>query len=178
MLTKRIFELEEKFMREGVEPHLRSYRVAQQLMADLGILSYRLDDPRVKEFLAAYGKLFPNAGKTGGWVGYGIAAVFDDVRKITVPYLLGKVAVHAHNLCGFDTHEQWAVWCRGDEQIATASAAAAFDALDFAYGVMDYSKPDPARDGSAFLETAKSNLEEISKSLPQSGNYQTLSQCI
>lgn len=174
----RIYALDEELLRADVPPHARGFKIASRLMKDAGFIGYRLDHPQFEAYLKAYNDLFPNADKTGQWVGFGIVASMDDVRMVTVPLIYGSPVIHVHELCGFKTHDEYAMWVRGRTEIADKTALAAFDALDFAYGVMDYHKANTANDGSAHLATALANLEEVAKRLPESGSYQTLAQCI
>lgn len=174
----KIMAMDEVLMREGIPPDQRAFVFAQRMMAEAGVISYPLSDARFEAYRQAFRSVFPNAEKTGGWIGYGLAASLDDVRQVTVPLVFGTTAIHVYSLCGFDSHDAWAVWVRGRPAIADQTTFAAFDAMDFAYGVMDYQPSSPDRDGSAFFATARSNLEEIAKRLPESGTYQTLSQNI
>ncbi|MDF0545447.1 MULTISPECIES: hypothetical protein [Sphingobium] len=156
-----LLRLDAEFAQEGVAMHARPMRAAMSILGS-GFVIGVLGNPEVDRITEAYLRLFPQTHQAWPGKGIGLAASVDTVRKVTVAVIFGTCAISVHKGLGFETHEDWVQWCRGDPAIAACSALAFADTYDLAYGVNP-----PAGAASAELwRMALSNLEDVANILP------------
>ena len=128
-----LYRLDAELAKKGVARHARSFHAAMEILGhEFAIGADR--NPQVDAIIPDYGRLFPDAVHSWPCKGIGLAASVDQVRKITVPVVFGTCNVAVHEGLGFNSHEQFASWCRLDQDIALKAAFAFADIFDLTYG--------------------------------------------
>lgn len=158
---KDLLRLDAEFAQAGVAMHARPLRAAMSLLGGSFVIGV-LGNPEVDRIVDAYHRLFPSVDQAWPGKGVGLAASIDTVRKVTVAVVFGTNTISVHEGLGFDTHDQWVRWCRGDPAIAACSAFAFADLYDLAYGV----NPSASAASSELWRMALSNLEDVANILP------------
>lgn len=158
---QELLRLDAEFARTDVAMHARPMRAAMEILGS-GFVIGVLGNPEVDRIQKAYRRLFPHVDVAWPGKGVGLAASVDTVRKVTVAVIFGTCQISVHKGLGFESHEEWVRWCRGDPAIAACSAFAFADIYDLAYGV------DPRADlpSSDLWRMALSNLEDVANILP------------
>lgn len=159
--TLRALDL--KYANEGVHMHQRPFRAATEILGAAFSMGAG-GNPEVQKIMAAYEAMIPEVNSSWPGMGIGLAAVVDQVRKVTVPVVFGERALEPWAALGFPSQEAWWSWCREDERLAAGTAFAFADLLDLTYGL------DDLKGGSgADLELwkmATSNLADAANNLP------------
>lgn len=137
-----IYRLDLELAKKGVSQHARAHHVAMEILGPEYVIGVG-GNPQVGEILADYARLFPNAKKTWPGMGTGLVASVDQVRKVTVPVVFGTCTVSIHGGLGFDSHPEFANWCRQDQDIALKAAFAFADIFDLTYGRDEVTGPSP-----------------------------------
>lgn len=156
-----ILRLDAEFAEAGIAMHARPMRAAMSLLGS-GFVIGTLGNPEVDRITQAYRRLFPQVDQAWPGKGVGLAASIDTVRKTTVAVIFGTCSISVHKGLGFETHEEWVNWCRGDAAIAVCSAFAFADLYDLAYGV----NPRTDQPSADLWRMALSNLEDVANILP------------
>ncbi|GGO94065.1 HEPN domain-containing protein [Stakelama pacifica] len=159
--TLRALDL--KYAKEGVHMHQRPFRAATEILGSAFSMGVG-GNPEVQKIMSAYRAMMPEVDDSWPGVGIGLAAVVDQVRKVTVPVVFGQQTLEPWSVSGFPSKEAWWSWCREDERMAAGTAFAFADLLDLTYGL------DDIRGGNgADLELwkmATSNLADAANNLP------------
>jgi hypothetical protein len=156
-----LLRLDAEFAQAGVPLHARPMRAAMSILGS-GFVIGVLGNPEVDRITEAYLRLFPQTHQAWPGKGIGLAASVDTVRKVTVAVVFGTCSISVHKGLGFETHEEWVRWCRGDPGIAACSSFAFADIYDLAYGV----DPPAGAASSQLWRMALSNLEDVANILP------------
>ena len=159
--TLRALDL--KYAKEGLHMHQRPFRAAMEILGSAFSMGAG-GNPEVQKIMAAYEAMIPEVNSSWPGMGIGLAAVFDQVRKVTVPVVFGEQALEPWSALGFPSKEAWWLWCREDERLAAGTAFAFADLLDLTYGL------DDLKDGSSadleLWKMATSNLADAANNLP------------
>lgn len=159
--TLRALDL--KYAKEGVHMHQRPFRAATEILGSAFSMGAG-GNPEVQKIMAAYEAMIPEVNSSWPGMGIGLAAVVDQVRKVTVPVVFGQCILEPWSALGFPSKEAWWVWCREDERIAASTAFAFADLLDLTYGL------DELKGGSGahreLWQMATSNLADAANNLP------------
>ena len=155
--------LDLKYAKEGVHMHQRPFRAATEILGSAFSMGFG-GNPEVQKIMAAYEAMMPEVNSSWPGMGIGLAAVVDQVRKVTVPVVFGEQALEAWSALGFPTKEAWWSWCREDERMAAGTAFAFADLLDLTYGL------DELKGGNGpdldLWKMATSNLADAANNLP------------
>jgi hypothetical protein len=120
--------------------------------------------------------LIPEIDSSWPGDGIGIVASVDRVRRVTLGVMRGEGMITAWRGLGFESLEEWVLWCRSDHLIARRSEFAFADILDFAYGVDELRHS--STDAGQLWEMAQSNLEDVANALPSSFSVNSILQPI
>lgn len=159
--TLRALDL--KYAKQGVHMHQRPFRAAVEILGSSFSMGVG-GNPEVQEIMAAYEAMLPEATSSWPGMGIGLAAVVDQVRKITMPVVFGDCMMQVSNTLGFDDEASWWQWCREDQRIAAESHFACADLHDLTYGLDDM-RGDVAADLDLW-KMATSNLSDAANNLP------------
>lgn len=154
--------------------HARGFRAAIQILGADFAMGFG-GNPQVEEISGDYNRLFPDAGGSWPSMRIGLVASVDQVRKITIPVIFGTCRVNVAEGLGFDSHEEFARWCRGQPDIATKAAIAFADVFDLAYGLDDLDALPEAKESWVL---ALSQLEMTTSTLLVSFELSALTQSI
>lgn len=164
MWTKEdLLALDAKYAKLGVPMHERSDQAAMDVLGDRFSPGFGYH-PEANAIIKAYDELFPEGRASWPGAGIGICASVDRVRKVTLPIILGQIEVETWKMLSFDSHQDWAQWCRADADIASQTSFAAADLVDFIYGVE--AKLGENIDALRLWRMSRSNLEDIANVLP------------
>lgn len=160
-----LLKLDLKYAKEGVPHHQRPFKAALELLGpdfSMGVGG----NPEVGKIIAAYAAAVPEVDTTWPGMGIGLAASNDQVRKVTLPVIMGGGGerLEAWSGLGFDSDADWWAWCRRDEDIASETSFAFADLHDFAYGLDALQHQKPA--ALTLWHMAQSNLEDVANTLP------------
>lgn len=155
-----LLRLDIEFAQVGIPRHARPMRAAMSILGGSFVIGV-YNNPDVARIIADYRKLFPESDESWPGKGVGMAASVDSVRKVTVAVIFGTCSVSVHRGLGFETHEAWVRWCRGDPMIAACSAFAFADLHDLTYGIESGNVKPP----NELWRMALSNLEDTSNIL-------------
>jgi len=171
--TLRALDL--KYAKEGVHMHQRPFRAATEILGSAFSMGVG-GNPEVQKIMAAYEAMIPEVNSSWPGMGAGLAAVVDQVRKVTVPVVYGERALEPWSALGFPSQEAWWSWCREDERIAAGTAFAFADLLDLTYGL------DDLRGGNGsdleLWKMATSNLADAANTLPNTFSVDSVLQPI
>lgn len=161
MDTLRALDL--RYAKEGVHLHQRPFRAAVDILGSAFSVGVG-GNPEVQKIIATYEQMIPEVNASWPGMGIGLAAVVDQVRKVTVPVVFGQQSLQVWEALGFRSDKHWWSWCREDERIAAATAFAFADLLDLSYGL------DEMKGGSGadldLWKMATSNLADAANNLP------------
>lgn len=129
-----IYRLDLELAKKGVAQHARAHHVAMHILGPEYVIGVG-GNPKVVEILADYARLFPGAEKSWPGMGVGLVASVDQVRRVTVPVVFGSCNVSVYEGLGFDSHAQFASWCRQDQDIALKAAFSFADIFDLTYAL-------------------------------------------
>lgn len=159
--TLRALDLE--YAKDGVHLHQRPFRAAMDILGSAFSIGVG-GNPEVRKIMDAYEQMVPEANASWPGMGIGLAAVVDQVRKVTVPVVFGDVSLDVWRALGFDGNAAWWSWCREDERIGAATHFAFADLHDLTYGL------DDLRGGNGadliLWRMATSNLADAANNLP------------
>ena len=155
-----LLRLDAEFAEAGVVMHARPMRAAVSILGGSFVIGV-LGNPDVDRVMEDYRRLFPQVDEAWPGKGVGLTASVDTVRKVTVAVIFGTCSISIHQSLGFQSHEEWVRWCRGDTAIAACSAFSFADLYDLTYGV-DGGKVQPP---SELWRMALSNLEDVANIL-------------
>ncbi len=161
-----ILKLDERFAQENIPFHARPFRAAKEILGEqfsIGIGG----NPQVCEIQRAYARLIPEVEFTWPGMGTGLVASVDRVRKITIGVVSGTVNITVDKGLGFSSHQEWAVWCRGDHKIAGRSVFAFADMHDLVYGI---DRAAQHKNTLTFWGLAAGHLKLAAENLSQSGS--------
>lgn len=156
-------DLDARYAEEGVHPHQRSFRAAVDILGDKFSMGVG-GNPEVQHIMAAYDAMLPEASANWPGMGTGIAAVIDQVRRVTMPVIYGIASVEVWSALGFDSDQDWWTWCREDRQLAGRTCYAFADIVDLTYGLDDLKGSHGA--GLQLWKMAVSNVSDFANSLP------------
>lgn len=159
--TLRALDL--KYATEGVHMHQRPFRAATEILGSAFSMGVG-GNPEVQEIMAAYRAMLPEVDNSWPGMGIGLAAVVDQVRKVTVPVAFGRQALEPWSALGFPSKEEWWSWCRENERFAAGTAFAFADLLDLTYGLDDLKVSNGA--DLELWKMATSNLADAANNLP------------
>jgi hypothetical protein len=159
--TLRALDL--KYAKEGVHMHQRPFRAATEILGSAFSMGIG-GNPEVQKIMAAYEAMIPEVNSSWPGMGIGLAAVIDQVRKVTVPVVFGECTLEPWSALGFPSKEAWWMWCREDERIAAGTAFAFADLLDLTYGLDELSGGNGA--DLELWKMATSNLADAANNLP------------
>ena len=120
-------------------------------------------NPQVDQIIKAYEAMIPEAKDTWPGMGTGLAAVVDQVRRVTVPVVFGHCQLSGWKALGFTNKEDWWLWCREDREFAARTEYAFADLLDLTYGLDEFTASGSA---SELWQLACSNLSDCANTLP------------
>ncbi|MER8425584.1 hypothetical protein [Mesorhizobium sp. M1403] len=167
--------LDLRYAKEGVHMHQRPFHTAKDLLGSAFSLG---GNPEVQKIMDAYRVMIPEAGDTWPGMGVGLAVSVDQVRKMVAPVIFGNPGgpIEVWKSLGFQSQEDWRLWCREDRNVVAESHFAFADLYDFTYGVDDLrgSKPE----GPTLWHMAGSNLGDAANALPTSFSVDSLIQSI
>ncbi|WP_292656879.1 hypothetical protein [Mesorhizobium sp.] len=172
-----LHRLDARYAEEGVHMHQRPFRAAVELLGPafrIGVAG----NPEVMKITEAYKAMLPEASESWPGMGIGLAVSVDQVRKMVLPVVYGS---HGGPLdlagpLGFQTPEEWWLWCRKDRAIAAESHFAFADLYDFSYAVDDLRDRRP--EAQTLWRMAGSNLSDAANALPSSFGVDSLLQPI
>lgn len=167
--------LDIKYAEEGVHLHQRPFRAAVDILGP-GFSMGVGGNPEVQRIIAAYAQMIPEAKDSWPGMGIGLAAVVDQVRKVTVPVVFGQTSLTTWEALGFASEQDWWHWCREDREIAIGTQFAFADLLDVTYGLDDL-----GGGGGVDLvrwQMATSNLADAANNLPTAFSVDTVIQPI
>lgn len=159
--TLRALDL--KYAKEGVHLHQRPFRAATEILGSAFSMGVG-GNPEVHKIMAAYEAMIPEVNSSWPGMGIGLAAVVDQVRKVTVPVVFGERLLEPWSALGFPSQEAWWTWCREDERIAAGTAFAFADLLDLTYGLDELNGSSGA--DLELWKMATSNLADAANNLP------------
>jgi hypothetical protein len=111
--TLRALDL--KYAKEGLHLHQRPFRAATEILGSAFSMGLG-GNPEAQKIMAAYEAMIPEVNSSRPGMGIGLAAVVDQVRKVTVPVVYGKRALEPWSALGFPSQQAWWTWCREDER--------------------------------------------------------------
>lgn len=159
--TLRALDL--RYAEAGIHPHQRPFRAATEILGDAFSMGVG-GNPEVKRIMDAYADMVPEVDDNWPGMGVGIAAVVDQVRRVTVPVVFGSMMVDVAKGLGFASHGEWASWCRDDRDLASRTSFAFADLHDLTYGL------DDLRGGTGpelqLWRMATSNVSDFANTLP------------
>jgi HEPN domain-containing protein len=172
---KTLRALDLKYAREGVPLHQRSFRAAQDILGPEFVIGVG-GNPEIERITAAYREMIPEAHDSWPGMGIGLAAVVDQVRKVTMAVVFGQDTLTVWKALHFDSEHDWWHWCREDRDIAIGTQFAVADLLDLTYGL------DDLRGGGGVdlvrWQMATSNLADAANNLPTAFSVDTVIQPI
>ncbi|ENI2479622.1 hypothetical protein ABXR30_005201 [Pseudomonas aeruginosa] len=171
-----ILQLDHRYAQEGVPFHARPFRAAVDLLKDQFVLGLH-QNPAIEGISHAYARLVPEVNYTWPGMGTGLAAAVDQVKKFTIGVGYGQFATTPHQGLGFDNHEAWSRWCRGDRMIAARSCFAWADAFDLVYSIDDL-QHQVDKETLTLWGQAASNLEDVANTLVNTYNSSSIIQPI
>lgn len=155
--------LDRTYAKEGVHLHQRPFRAAVDILGPAFSMGVG-GNPEVQTIMAAYEAMIPEVNSAWPGMGIGLAAVVDQVRKVTMPVLFGDQALQVWETLGFADDKAWWTWCREDERIAAGSHFAFADLHDLTYGLDDMQRESGA--DVDLWKMATSNLADAANNLP------------
>ncbi|WHQ68864.1 hypothetical protein [Methylorubrum extorquens] len=168
-------DLDLRYAEEGLHPHQRSFHAARDILGDRFAIGVG-GNPEVERITTAYEAMLPESSATWPGMGTGIAAVVDQVRRITAPVMFGTVRIPVWKGLGFDSDREWWTWCREDRQLASRTCFAFADILDLTYGLDDL-KGSSGR-GLPMWRMAASNVSDFANTLPSTFSVDSVVQPI
>lgn len=159
--TLRALDL--KYAKEGVHLHQRLFRAATDILGSAFSMGVG-GNPEVQKIMAAYEAMIPEVNTSWPGMGIGLAAVVDQVRKVTMPVMFGDQALDVWRALSFADDRAWWTWCREDERIAAESYFAFADLHDLTYGLDDICSDEDA--DLDLWKMATSNLADAANNLP------------
>lgn len=102
--TLRALDL--KYAKEGVHMHQRPFRAATEILGSAFSMGVS-GNPEVQKIMAAYEAMIPEVNSSWPGMGTGLAAVVDQVRKITMPVEFGQCTLQVWRTLGFADEKQW-----------------------------------------------------------------------
>lgn len=155
--------LDIKYAKEGLHPHQRPFRAAVDILGAkfaIGVFA----NPDVQRIMDAYKEMLPEVDQSWPGMGTGIAAVIDQVRRVTAPVVFGSVRFEVWQALDFKSAAEWWKWCREDRDLVARTSFAVADLLDFAYGLNELQGSNP--DAERLWKMAASNLSDVANTLP------------
>lgn len=143
--------------------HQRPFRAAMEILGPAFSMGVG-GNPEVQKIMATYEAMIPEVNSSWPGMGIGLAAVVDQVRKVTVPVVFGERMLEPWGALGFPSKEAWWLWCRENERIAAGTAFAFADLLDLTYGLDDLKGGEGA--DLELWKMATSNLADTANTLP------------
>ncbi|MDB5700536.1 MAG: hypothetical protein JWL66_735 [Sphingomonadales bacterium] len=163
------------YARKGVHLHQRPFHAAVDILGNQFSMGVG-GNPEVQKIMAAYAEMIPEVNSAWPGMGIGLAAVVDQVRKVTMPVVFGEQMLEPWQALGFADANAWWTWCREDERIAAETHFAFADLLDLTYGL------DDIRDGTGadleLWQMATSNLADAANNLPTAFSVDSILQPI
>ncbi len=161
--VQTLYDLDARYAEEGVHPHQRAFRAAIDILGGSFLVGAG-GNPEVQRIIGAYEEMLPEARSNWPGMGTGIAAVVDQVRRLTAPVVYGTANLGVWEGLGFNDDREWRTWCREDARLMSGTCFAFADLLDLTYG-LDELKGDATR-GSELWRMAASNVSDFSNTLP------------
>ena len=160
---KTLRDLDLRYAEEGMHPHQRSFRAARDILGDQFSIGVG-GNPEVELILAAYETMLPESSDNWPGMGTGIAAVVDQVRRVTAPVVFGTIKIDVWKGLGFSNDREWWTWCREDRQLASRTCFAFADPFDLTYGLDDLK--GSSGPGLQMWRMATSNVSDFANTLP------------
>ena len=85
-------DLDLKYAEEGIHPHQRPFHAASEILGDRFAIGVGAN-AEVERVTAAYEAMLSESNENWPGMGTGIAAVVDQVRRITAPVVFGAVSI-------------------------------------------------------------------------------------
>lgn len=155
--------------------HQRPFRAATEILGSAFSMGVG-GNPEVQEIMDTYRAMIPEVDDSWPGMGIGLAAVVDQVRKITMPVGFGQGALQVWRTLGFDDEKQWWVWCREDQRIAAETHFAVGDLHDLTYGLDDMRGGESA--DLDLWQMTTSNLADAANNLPTAFSVDSIIQPI
>lgn len=168
-------KLDRRFAEEGVPPHARPVRAVLEILRQHGAIDF-YGNPEAKRIEEAYEAMNPDVRAIWPGMGIGLAAVVDQVRRVTVPVVFGRVTVPTWRGLGFTNEREWRAWCREDHELAAQTVLTFADILDLTYGlnaIRGSNGPD-----LPMWRLAASSLSDCANTLPMASSVDSVTQSI
>src|SRR3546814_2592102 len=111
--VRDLLRLYAEFAQTGVAMHARPMRAAMSILGSSFVIGV-LGNTNVDRVIEDYRRLFRNSAEAWPGKGVGLPASADTVRQVTVAVLFGTRSISVNQSFGFQSHEKWVRWCRGD----------------------------------------------------------------
>jgi hypothetical protein len=160
---KTLRELDLRYAEAGIHPHQRPFRAATEILGNafsVGVAG----NPEVKQIIDAYTEMLPEVRANWPGMGVGIAAVVDQVKRVTVPVVFGYMSVEVWKGLGFASCQEWWSWCREDRDYAAGTCFSFADLHDLTYGLDDMRGGTVS--GWELWKMAMSNISDFANTLP------------
>lgn len=108
-----IIEADTEMSGRKIPFHARSFHLGQILCKGRFVNSRTYTEEMARD----YKRLFPEYSNIWTGTGTGFINSLDRVKKITLPWIAGTHHLAVHDLCGFGSHEELVVFCRGREDL-------------------------------------------------------------
>jgi hypothetical protein len=155
-------DLDLRYAEKGVTPHQRPLLAAKDILGTEFVLGVG-GNPEVNQITEAYEAMVPQVNDTWPGMGTGLAAVVDQVRRVTVPVVFGTCHLTSWKALGFANEKDWWLWCREDRELAARAEYAVADLFDLTYGLDELTKSNAANE---LWHMARSNLSDCANTLP------------
>ncbi|MGN8200074.1 hypothetical protein ACS8Y6_15440 [Salinisphaera sp. RV14] len=156
-------DLDLKYAEEGIHPHQRPFHAASEILGDRFAIGVGAN-AEVERVTAAFEAMLSESNENWPGMGTGIAAVVDQVRRITAPVVFGAVSIQVWRGLGFNSEWEWWIWCRENRQVASRTCFAFADLFDLTYGLDDLQRGRGR--GLQLWRMATSNVSDFANILP------------
>ncbi len=167
--------LDRRYAVQGVHLHQRPFRAATEILGSAFSMGIG-GNPEVQKIMIAYEQMIPEVNASWPGMGIGLAAVVDQVRKVTVPVVFGQVALQIWRALGFSSEKDWWSWCREDARIGADTHFAFADLHDLTYGLDELASKTGA--DLELWRMATSNLADAANNLPTAFSVESVLQPI
>ncbi len=164
-------QLDQKYAEEGIHVHQRPYRADMELLGNAFVVSPG-GSPEVKRIMDVYTAMMPEVETNRPGAAIVVAAVIDQVRKLTFPVVFGRRSFQPWQMAGLSSAEEWWNWCRRDRAIVGDVALAIADLHDFTNGLSEVEQVKPA--AMTLRRMARSNPENVANTLPTTFSHDSV----
>lgn len=157
-----IFRIDRQFASEGLHPQARPFRAAMELLGQSFVVGV-MQNPEVDRIIKRYHDLIPETVTTLPGQSCGLIASGESVKRVAKMIVFGSARVDVFRGLGFSSHEDWWVWCRRDDVIASRSVHAFSDIFDVMHGFDELKGENPI--AMERWKLALSNLDSLASTL-------------